>query len=369
MVLSVQAARAVLGLHAAPTWEQVRSAYRSALLEAHPDKGGDPERFRQVRRAWELLAYRRKNPVAHHVPGRAGSGGKHGSKGARHTSSPKKRCAMTVVRKPVRKPAVRKDGSRLQTVHEDVEAPPGSAHKKNDATIGPQEMWKRTMTAEQWLPADKSNGDVPKFSTSSTASATPCPMQSSPMRASAELRKVLVKYQGLTGEARKEYVRVLPKEMKRELARLVKTQHVGFVQNLVRPRRTVSPPRSDVSDASSGHGSSESKRPSTAQGAPQQPVEPSWQTISPELLQRAGGAEASPLKRLASSQQADLFKDMAGLASFLRARPVEARREAIAGLPPATRRKLEQHMVALAKSKSAPPPSGPVAPSQPAPEA
>ncbi|CAE8597248.1 unnamed protein product, partial [Polarella glacialis] len=36
--------------------EEVRRAYRDRLLQAHPDKGGDPEVFQRVRRAWELLS-------------------------------------------------------------------------------------------------------------------------------------------------------------------------------------------------------------------------------------------------------------------------------------------------------------------------
>lgn len=40
-------------------FEEVRAAYKRLLLTVHPDKGGDPEEFRRVRKAWELLAARR----------------------------------------------------------------------------------------------------------------------------------------------------------------------------------------------------------------------------------------------------------------------------------------------------------------------
>jgi len=39
-----------------PEQEDVRAAYRRRALEAHPDQGGDAERFKEVRAAWETVA-------------------------------------------------------------------------------------------------------------------------------------------------------------------------------------------------------------------------------------------------------------------------------------------------------------------------
>jgi hypothetical protein len=40
----------------APTTLQVRRAYRNLITKAHPDKGGDVERFRQIQQAFEVLS-------------------------------------------------------------------------------------------------------------------------------------------------------------------------------------------------------------------------------------------------------------------------------------------------------------------------
>ncbi len=46
-------ARSVLGLAPGATVEQVKRAYRAKALETHPDRGGDPEAFRRVQKAYE----------------------------------------------------------------------------------------------------------------------------------------------------------------------------------------------------------------------------------------------------------------------------------------------------------------------------
>ena len=51
-----QQALQVLGLGAGCDWPQIRHAYRSLVAQHHPDRGGDTERFRQVREAYECLA-------------------------------------------------------------------------------------------------------------------------------------------------------------------------------------------------------------------------------------------------------------------------------------------------------------------------
>lgn len=43
----------VFGLKRSSSYEEMKKAYRKAILESHPDKGGDPEEFRIYRRAWE----------------------------------------------------------------------------------------------------------------------------------------------------------------------------------------------------------------------------------------------------------------------------------------------------------------------------
>lgn len=35
---------------------QIRRAYRNLASKAHPDKGGDPELFRSIQQAWEVLS-------------------------------------------------------------------------------------------------------------------------------------------------------------------------------------------------------------------------------------------------------------------------------------------------------------------------
>ncbi len=49
-------ARAVLGVSPAATPAELRRAFREAAKSAHPDAGGDPERFRQVVEAHRLLS-------------------------------------------------------------------------------------------------------------------------------------------------------------------------------------------------------------------------------------------------------------------------------------------------------------------------
>lgn len=42
----------------APPQDAVRAAYRTQAMETHPDQGGDAERFKEVRAAWERLPER-----------------------------------------------------------------------------------------------------------------------------------------------------------------------------------------------------------------------------------------------------------------------------------------------------------------------
>lgn len=43
----------VFGLKKSNSQEDMKKAYRKAMLNSHPDKGGDPEEFRKYREAWE----------------------------------------------------------------------------------------------------------------------------------------------------------------------------------------------------------------------------------------------------------------------------------------------------------------------------
>ena len=38
-------------------WETVKQAYRRQAATHHPDKGGDPARFRAIREAYEILLH------------------------------------------------------------------------------------------------------------------------------------------------------------------------------------------------------------------------------------------------------------------------------------------------------------------------
>lgn len=48
-------ARKILGLSGGESREEIRSVVRRLSQQHHPDKGGDPERFRAIQQAWEQL--------------------------------------------------------------------------------------------------------------------------------------------------------------------------------------------------------------------------------------------------------------------------------------------------------------------------
>lgn len=69
--MEVAAARAELGLGPAPTWTQVRIAYRAQIAASHPDRaGGDPARAALVTEAYATLerAHREGRLVDRLVP-------------------------------------------------------------------------------------------------------------------------------------------------------------------------------------------------------------------------------------------------------------------------------------------------------------
>jgi curved DNA-binding protein CbpA len=45
----------ILELPADAPWEAVKQSYRRLAATHHPDKGGDPESFRAIRGAYEIL--------------------------------------------------------------------------------------------------------------------------------------------------------------------------------------------------------------------------------------------------------------------------------------------------------------------------
>lgn len=51
----------VLGVAADATVTEITAAYRALAMEHHPDRGGDPERFKEVAAAYESLCRRRRS--------------------------------------------------------------------------------------------------------------------------------------------------------------------------------------------------------------------------------------------------------------------------------------------------------------------
>lgn len=47
---------ATLGLNAAATWQEIKQQYRRLVKMTHPDKGGNPEAFIEIRDAYQTLA-------------------------------------------------------------------------------------------------------------------------------------------------------------------------------------------------------------------------------------------------------------------------------------------------------------------------
>jgi len=50
----------VLGLHSGASMRVVKAAYRALAQETHPDKGGEPERFKNVQEAYERICRERQ---------------------------------------------------------------------------------------------------------------------------------------------------------------------------------------------------------------------------------------------------------------------------------------------------------------------
>ena len=52
-----------LGVSYNATEKEIKSAYRKLAIKRHPDKGGDPEKFKQVAAAYETLTNKDKKKI------------------------------------------------------------------------------------------------------------------------------------------------------------------------------------------------------------------------------------------------------------------------------------------------------------------
>lgn len=54
--LSQARARSILGVDSEASQADIKRAYRERVKDAHPDRGGDPDRFREIRQAYDRLS-------------------------------------------------------------------------------------------------------------------------------------------------------------------------------------------------------------------------------------------------------------------------------------------------------------------------
>lgn len=45
----------MLGVDPKATTEEIKKAYRKKAIKLHPDKGGDPEKFKELAESYEIL--------------------------------------------------------------------------------------------------------------------------------------------------------------------------------------------------------------------------------------------------------------------------------------------------------------------------
>src|SRR5262249_19789238 len=62
--MTARRARRLLGGRAGASPAELRAAWRQAAKAAHPDRGGDPDRFREVTQAYRLLREAPPAPLA-----------------------------------------------------------------------------------------------------------------------------------------------------------------------------------------------------------------------------------------------------------------------------------------------------------------
>lgn len=53
----------LLGVDKDATFDQIKKAYRKLAIKMHPDKGGDPEKFKEITQAYEVLSDRDKREL------------------------------------------------------------------------------------------------------------------------------------------------------------------------------------------------------------------------------------------------------------------------------------------------------------------
>ena len=67
----------LIGVPKTATEQEIKKAYRKKALKEHPDKGGDPEKFKEITAAYEVISDREKRELydRHGEDGLKGGGG------------------------------------------------------------------------------------------------------------------------------------------------------------------------------------------------------------------------------------------------------------------------------------------------------
>ena len=52
-----------MGIPKTATPEEIRKAHRKLVIKLHPDKGGDPEKFKEMQNAYEVLSDPKKREI------------------------------------------------------------------------------------------------------------------------------------------------------------------------------------------------------------------------------------------------------------------------------------------------------------------
>jgi DnaJ homolog subfamily A member 2 len=53
----------LVGVEKDATFDQIKKAYRKKAIKMHPDKGGDPEQFKELTQAYEVLSDKDKREM------------------------------------------------------------------------------------------------------------------------------------------------------------------------------------------------------------------------------------------------------------------------------------------------------------------
>jgi len=57
----------ILGVNPNASQDEIKKAYRKLAMEHHPDKGGDPEKFKEISEAYETLTGKRQQKQTYHT--------------------------------------------------------------------------------------------------------------------------------------------------------------------------------------------------------------------------------------------------------------------------------------------------------------